>query len=233
MKIITGASKGIGKYLLERYTDRCSEIVRGTFLYTDPPLELSKFYSKVDITKYESVEDWIQNDILIIGCEFPVRIDLINCAGISYSSFAHVGDPAIWDTIIGINLTGTFNVIRAVLPAMRKAKYGRIINMSSVVDRLGVAGTSAYAASKAGLEGLAKVIAVENGSMGITINNLRLGYFDIGMGSKISPSLKVNIDERIPTHRFGDPKTILNAIDFLIDNPYINGSSLTIDGGLA
>jgi len=225
MKIITGASRGIGKYLLERYHDEY-ETVEGVFFYTEPYARYYDHYSRLDISDFAEVSDWL-NDI-----DIGDRVELINCAGIYYNSFAHDSEIDKWERVIEINLVGTFNVIRALLPHMRCHNYGRIVNLSSVVDKLGIAGTSAYAASKSGLEGLVKVLAIENASKGITINNLRLGYFDIGMGREIPSSLKGKISERIPTHKFGRPDHIYDAIEFLIKNDYINGSSLDLNGGL-
>jgi acetoacetyl-CoA reductase/3-oxoacyl-[acyl-carrier protein] reductase len=129
-------------------------------------------------------------------------------------------------------LIGTFNVIRAVLPLMREERYGRIINFSSVVAQMGIPGTSAYAASKAGLSGLTKSIAVENAKRGITINNLNLGYFDIGMISEVSNEFQKLIKDKIPTGNFGNPINIFKAINFIIETDYINGTSIDLNAGL-
>jgi acetoacetyl-CoA reductase/3-oxoacyl-[acyl-carrier protein] reductase len=138
----------------------------------------------------------------------------------------------LWGKIIEINLVGTFNVIRALLPEMRKNNYGRIINFSSVVAQIGIPGTSAYAASKSGLWGMTKALAAENALKGITVNSLNLGYFEIGMGEALSAELQRKIKEKIPTNEFGDKKNILNAVNFLIDSDYVNGTCLNINGGL-
>ncbi len=225
MKIITGASRGIGRYLLERYLIP-GEVVCGTCFITEPPRYLSKYYWKVDVSNYSSVAEWIK---IIVPAG---NIELINCAAINYNSFAHKANPYDWEEIIRVNLIGTFNVIRALLPEMRKSNYGRIINLSSIVDRLGIPGTSAYEASKAGLLGLTRVLASENASRGITVNNLNLGYFKIGMGCELSTELGNEIKKRIPVSDFGDPETIYNAVNFLINNSYVNGASLDINGGL-
>jgi NAD(P)-dependent dehydrogenase (short-subunit alcohol dehydrogenase family) len=225
MKIITGASRGIGKYLLERYIS-LGEAVYGTFLSTMPSSEYASHYSRVDVSDYTDVSNWINSITL------SEKIELINCAAVNYNSFAHKADPELWKKSIEINLTGSFNMICALLPVMRKNNYGRIINFSSVVAQTGVAGTSAYAASKAGLWGLTKAIAVENASKGITINNLNLGYFQIGMGQDILPEMREKLKERIPSNKFGDPENIFEAINFLIENNYINGTSIDINGGL-
>ncbi|MGD0340096.1 MAG: SDR family NAD(P)-dependent oxidoreductase [Bacteroidales bacterium] len=225
MKIITGASRGIGKYLLEKYIGS-GETVYGSFLTTNPSHEFVGYYSKVDVSDFSEVTKWINSIPL------SKNLELINCAGINYNSFAHKADPSSWEKIIETNLIGTFNVIRALLPYMRNNNYGRIINFSSVVAQIGIPGTSAYAASKAGLWGLTKVLASENASKGITINCLNLGYFDIGMGENISLELQKKIKERIPNNEFGDAANIYNAVNFLIENDYVNGTCLDINGGL-
>jgi len=160
------------------------------------------------------------------------RVILINCAGTNYSSFAHKSDIKKWVKVINVNLVGTFNVIHAFLPYMREENYGRIINFSSVVAQIGVPGTSAYAASKAGLCGLTKSIAVENAKKGITINNLNLGYFNIGMINDVPKDFQKAIKEKIPSGNFGDPENIFKAVKFLIEADYVNGTSIDINGGL-
>jgi NAD(P)-dependent dehydrogenase (short-subunit alcohol dehydrogenase family) len=226
MKLITGASRGIGWYLLDRFRTR-GDLAYGTFLKTRPPEKWFASFSEVDVSNFLDVSEWISK-----AAKIDDRIELINCAAINYDSFAHKADPKKWARVIETNLIGTFNAISAALPFMRKFGYGRIINFSSIVDRLGVPGTSAYAASKAGLLGLTKVLAAENASKGITINNLSLGYFKIGMGCSLSTELSERIKARIPVNEFGDPETIYNAVNFLINNSYVNGASLDINGGL-
>jgi len=223
MKIITGASRGIGKYLFEKFQS-LGEVVYGTFLTTEPDPKNSELIAKVDISNHAEVVKWINS------IKFEEKIELINCAATNYNAFAHKADPVKWKNTIEVNLVGTFNVINAILPEMRKNNYGRIINFSSVVAKMGVAGTSAYAASKAALWGLSKSIAVENASKGITINSLNLGYFDIGMISDVPAEIQEKIKEKIPANCFGDPINIYNAVNFIISSDYINGESVNING---
>lgn len=225
MKLITGASKGIGKFLFEKYLNE-GETVYGTYLSTEPEPKYLNFFTKVDITNHQEVVKWI-NSIKLTD-----KIELINCAATTYDSFAHKSDPEIWSKTIQVNLTGNFVVIQALLPIMRKNNYGRIINFSSVVAQIGIIGSSAYASSKAALWGLGKSIAAENASKGITINTLNLGYFKIGMANNVLVEIQNKIKEQIPTHDFGDPINIYNAINFLIASDYVNGSSIDINGGL-
>jgi len=224
--VITGASRGIGKYLFEKF-HKIGETVYGTYNSTYPNTNKKGFYTKVDISDYSSVTNWIDEIKSKI-----TKLVLINCAGINYNSFAHKSDINKWSKVIEVNLIGTFNVIHAVLPLMREEKYGRIINFSSVVAQMGIPGTSAYAASKAGLSGLTKSIAVENAKRGITINNLNLGYFDIGMINEVSNEFQEIIKDKIPTGNFGNPINIFKAVNFIIETDYINGTSIDINAGL-
>ena len=226
MIIITGASKGIGEFLFKKFWE-LDEIVYGTYNSTYPKTDKKEFFTKVNIADYSDVSNWIKKIKSKI-----TKLTLINCAGNNYNSFAHKADVDNWVQVINVNLIGTFNVIRAVLPLMRQEGYGRIINLSSVVAQMGVIGTSAYAASKAGLWGLTKSIAIENAKKGITINNLNLGYFDIGMIKEVPKEFQKVIKEKIPTGSFGNPENIFKAVNFLIETDYINGTSIDLNAGL-
>ena len=228
MIIITGASKGIGRYLFKRFKSEGCEVL-GTYNTTNEDFESDKeSYFKIDISEYNQVKMWIEsiNDQLD-------NIILINCAGISYSSFAHKADIIQWKNVINVNLNGTFNVIHCLLPLMREQHYGRIINFSSVIAKLPTMGVSAYAASKAGLIGLTKSLALENARLGITVNTINLGYVELGMGLKnITEIFQEKMKKQIPAGRFCKPEEIYNTIKYLIDTEYVNGEDLDLNGGL-
>ena len=223
--LITGASKGIGYFLMKLFHAEDNEVY-GTYNSTEPAAQKFKL-TKVDITNSEQVRNWIDSTV-----NLEDQLVLINCAGTNYNAFAHKADIGKWKSVIDVNLTGTFNVISAVLPFMREKGYGRIINFSSIVPQKGIAGTSAYAASKAGLWGLTKSIAAENAKKGITINTLNLGYFDIGMISEVPDNILSEIIKTIPVQKLGDPLNIYHAVKFLINSDYINGTMVDINGGL-
>jgi NAD(P)-dependent dehydrogenase (short-subunit alcohol dehydrogenase family) len=226
MILITGASKGIGEFLFNKFSE-IGELVYGTY-YSGKPIEGKEtFFSKVNVSNYQEIANWIESIQ-----ENLENIVLLNCAGGNYNSFAHKADVVKWSELININLVGSFNVIHEVLPLMREQKYGRIINFSSIVAQMGIPGTSAYAASKSGLWGMIKSIAVENANKGITINNLNLGYFDIGMITEVPPKFQEIIKAKIPTGNFGNPENIFRAVNFLITTDYINGTSVDINAGL-
>lgn len=229
MILITGASRGIGKFLFEKFAGmkNSDEKVYGTYFNDNDLLSGDKNFFKIDITRYDDLEKLTER----LKPEIKNLI-LINCAGNNYNCFAHKSSPEEWSNVIQTNLTGTYNSIRTFLPLMREQGYGRIINFSSIVAETGIPGTSAYAASKAGLWGMARSIAVENASKGITINNLNLGYFDIGMINEVSEEYQQIVKKKIPTGKFGDPGNIFNAVKFLIESDYINGTSIDINGGI-
>ena len=226
MIIITGASKGIGKYLFDEFR-KSGETVYGTYNTTSTDFDNKEYLMKVDISNYSDVSNWI--NCIKININQSI---LINCAGINYTSFAHKANIDEWSEVINVNLIGTFNVIHSVLPIMRRQGYGRIINFSSVVAQALIPGASAYAASKAGLWGLVKSIAVENARKGITINNLNLGYYNLGMIEEVPLKYQALLKKKIPTGEFGDPDNIFKTIKLLMDTDYINGTSIDMNGCL-
>lgn len=224
MVIITGAAGGIGNYLLNYFEKK--DLVVGTYHSTN---NSNSQLHKVDIRNFDEVEKWRSQ----LDLNNMKKIVLINCAGISYNSFTHKADAAAWRNVIETNLIGTFNVIRAFLPTMREMNYGRIINIGSVVAQRAVPGTSSYAASKSAFWGLAKSIAIENASKGITINSINLGYSDIGMGiTQISETQKKDLISKIPSGRFCEPSEIVSTVEFLVSNAYVNGTAIDLNGGL-
>ena len=226
MIVITGASGGLGSYLVEQL-GKDYEII-GTY-NTHKPASNDRVvaYYQVDVRDIGSVERFTA----AVAGELQ-RIVLINLAGISLDGIGHKMSDAIWDRVVDTNLKGTFLMCRAILPFMREQKWGRIINVSSVVGQMGVPGTVAYSASKSGLFGLTRTLAVENATKNITVNTLALGYFDIGMINVIKPEIQEQIKAMIPMKRFGDPRNVELAIRFLIECDYITGSIMNLNGGL-
>lgn len=224
--IITGASNGIGASLFTAFKEQ-GYSVYGTYNSSKAITGESNTFEKVDVSDFENVNAWITSieDNLH-------NIVLINCAGISYNAFAHKSDLLKWKHVIDVNLTGTFNVIHRLLPLMRQQNFGRIINISSVVAQKGAIGTSAYAASKAGLWGLTKTLALENASRNILINNINLGYINTGLINQIPDIAKDKILNEIPLKHFGEVKDVFQTVCFLTESEYITGTSIDVNGGL-
>jgi len=228
MIIITGASKGIGRFLFKRFKqDGCG--VLGTYNSTSEGIEEDmRSYFRVDISDTNSIANMI-----VSVRESLSHIILLNCAGISYTVFAHKADVERWGRVIDVNLKGSFNMIHAMLPMMREQGYGRIINFSSVVTSLPTPGVSAYAASKAGLLGMTKSLATENASKGITVNAINLGYVNLGMGINDVPlAYQERMKSQIPAGRFCEPDEVYNTVAYLIRTEYVNGTAIDINGGL-
>jgi 3-oxoacyl-[acyl-carrier protein] reductase len=139
-----------------------------------------------------------------------------------------------WDSVISTNLTGAFLAIQQVLPAMLRERWGRIINISSVVGESGNPGQANYVASKAGLIGLTKAIAQEMGSRNITVNAVAPGYVSTDMTQGLSDELKNKMLEHIPLKRIGRPEDVAAAVRFLASDEasYITGHVLDVNGGL-
>ncbi len=228
MKIlITGASRGIGLYLLKKFKNE-GYTVFGTFFGTQPEADLAKYFTKVDVGNTEEVQLWVEKNVIEDD-----EIVLVNCAGINYNSIARRADVEEWMNVINVNLLGTFRAIRSVLPFMYKKGFGRIINFSSIVAQRGVIGTSAYAASKSALWGMAKAIAAENTQKGITINNINLGYMNAGMTlNEVPENLREEIIQQNPSQKLGDLEDIFKTVKYLIETDYINGTSIDLNGGL-
>jgi len=163
------------------------------------------------------------------------RLDIVvNNAGITRDGLiARMGDDA-WREVLDVNLTGAFNVIRAATRPLLKQKSGRIINVSSVVGRMGNAGQANYAASKAGLIGLTKATARELASRGITVNAVAPGFIDEGMTDGLGEDLRKALLQQIPLGRLGSADDVASAIVFLASDAaaYVTGQTLSVDGGM-
>jgi len=228
MIVITGASKGVGRYLFQRFKQDGLNVV-GTYNSTIEGLD-------EDIESYYQVDvaDSLQVEKFILSIQDSLHdIILLNCAGISYNSFAHKADLAKWERVIDVNLKGSFHMIHQLLPYMRQQGYGRIINFSSVIVSLPTPGVSAYAASKAGLLGLTKSLAAENASKGISVNAINLGYVSVGMGvNEVPVAYQEKMKTQIPAGRFCEPEEVYNTVNYLIQTEYVNGAAIDINGGL-
>lgn len=226
MIVITGASGGLGSYLIEHLA-KDYEII-GTYNMHKPPStdQVVGFY-QVDVRDPDNVERFV-----FAVADKLNHVVLINLAGISLDAMGHKMSEATWDQVLDVNLKGVFLTCRAFLPFMRQQEWGRIINVSSIVGQMGVPGTVAYSASKAGLFGLTRTLAAENVAKNITVNALALGYFDVGMINVITPEIQEQIRAKIPMKRLGHPRNVELAVRFLIESDYITGSVININGGL-
>jgi len=225
--IIVGASGGIGQYLVRSLSGE-NRIIGTFFSATPSSLAEGAEYFKVDVTKSKDVTSFL-NDI---GASLSMPI-LIYTPGISPNSVTTKIVDQDWNDTLAVNLTGGMYCSRAILPWMRQLKYGRIIFLTSVLSRIAVAGTLGYSVTKSGLCAMAKVIAIENASKGITANAIALGYFDIGIIKAVPKDFLINhVIPEIPEKRLGNPANIVSAINFIIDSDYLTGSVIDLNGGI-
>lgn len=163
------------------------------------------------------------------------NIDVLVCnAGITKDNLALRLKDEDWDTVIEMNLNSTFRLNRSAIKSMMKRRYGRIINISSVIGLSGNAGQANYAASKAGIIAMSKSLAKEVAARGITVNCVAPGYIDTPMTQVLSDDIKNNILSHIPAKRIGNPKDVSSAVSFLAsdESSYINGHTLSVNGGM-
>lgn len=227
MIILTGASGGIGRAILSSLT-ALDEVI--AIYHTKPP-DISSTDSvtahRLDLTSEQEVSGFVASTKGRLK-----RITLIHAAALSRDSLAAQFSTEYWDQVIEVNLRGNFFFTRELLIPMIEEKWGRIIHFSSVAGMRGVPGTLAYSTAKAGLLGMSRVIANEYARFGITSNVLVPGYFKTGLIETLSEKVRKEILESIPSQRLGDPKNIVNAVEFLMKSEYVNGSAIHIDGGI-
>ncbi len=229
--LITGASGGLGSKVAQFFQNKNYKLVLHHNL-NKPSIDSNEdiLHHKADLTQETDVQKMVDTIIDKFG-----RLDIvINNAGISDSSISWKTSLESWEKTIAINLTAPFLVCKHAIPQMKIHKWGRIINISSVVGQTGFIGTSSYTASKAGLIGLTKTLSKELSSLGITANNLALGYFNTGMIRDVPNNLRKEIESNIPLKRLGEPKAICNSIVYLIEDgsDYITGQTINVNGGL-
>jgi 3-oxoacyl-[acyl-carrier protein] reductase len=185
----------------------------------------------VDVQSEDSVDEAFRQIERELG---PIGV-LVNNAGFTKDGLAVKYSTSTWDTTVEVNLRGSFLCARRALPAMLKARWGRIINVASVAALRGNAGQAAYAASKAGVVGLTKSLAREVGSRGITVNAVCPGFVETTMTSVQSDEIRRRYLEATPAGRFGTPEEVAAVIAFLAggEASYVNGAVITVDGGLS
>jgi 3-oxoacyl-[acyl-carrier protein] reductase len=236
--LVTGASRGIGRacaLALAASGARVALAARNVEQLESLAGEIrtrggEAFVAPMDLAAPESIKEAIAK----VAKDFGSIAILVNNAGITKDGLAMRMKQPDWDVVIATNLTGAFVAIQQVLPAMMRERWGRIINISSLVGEMGNAGQANYAASKAGLIGLTKSIAQEMGSRNITVNAVAPGYVETDMTQSLSEELKQKMIANIPLKRIGRPDDVAAAVRFLASEEagYITGHVLSVNGGL-
>ena len=238
--VITGASRGIGKCIATKFAKEGANIVINYRNNEEEELKVKKeleglgsqvLVVKADVSELEQAENLIKEAKKEFG-----RVDiLVNNAGITKDNLIIRMKEEDFDSVIKTNLKGAFNCLKAVTPIMLKQKYGKIVNMASVVGVVGNPGQVNYCASKAGLIGMTKSLAKEIGSRNITVNAIAPGFIDTDMTKILSDDQKKKILSQIPLNKFGNVEDIANVALFLgsENSNYITGQVIHVDGGMA
>lgn len=236
--IITGATRGIGKGIAEIYAAQGAKIAFTYAGSVDKAKALETELSKITQVKaYQSDAsdfDAAQKLVDEVMAEFGQIDILVNNAGITKDNLLMRMSKDDWDTIIKVNLDSVFNLTKAVIKPMMKAKAGSIINMTSVVGVKGNAGQANYAASKAGVIGFTKSIALELGSRNIRCNAIAPGFIETEMTAALDEKTVQGWRDGIPLKRGGQPEDVANACVFFGSemSSYISGQVLNVDGGM-
>jgi 3-oxoacyl-[acyl-carrier protein] reductase len=236
--VVTGAAQGIGQAIAESLAQagadvvvadldvkRCQETVDRVKKHNRQALAVSTNVAQWDDVKAlvdQVVKDWGRIDIFV------------NNAGITRDGLVVRMKEEDWNAVIQVNLTGTFYCTKAALGPMSKQRYGRIINMASVVGVMGNAGQANYAASKAAVIGLTKTIAREYASRNITVNAVAPGFINTAMTQGLGEDVREMLSKQIPLGRLGEPGDVAEAVRFLASDAasYITGQVLHVNGGM-
>lgn len=237
--LITGATRGIGKQIAITLAKQGYNIALN-YRKENEELENTKkeieeigvqvIAVKGDVANFEECENFVKQVIERFG-----QIDvLVNNAGITKDMLLMRMKKEDFEQVIDTNLVGTFNVTKNVVPYMMKARYGRIINISSVVGISGNAGQTNYSASKAGIIGFTKSLAKEIASRNILVNAVAPGFIETNMTDVLKDDVKQEIAKNIPLKRMGTAQDVANVVKFLAsdDSSYITGQVINVDGGM-
>lgn len=237
--IVTGSYGDIGHAICQKFA---SNGIRIALLGRDlQKLKLQKssllennsteiIISNLDVSDFDSYKNAVDHIVSEWG-----KIDiLINNAGITKDNIIIRMSNEEWEDVINTNLKGTFIGCKLVSKLMIKERYGKIINISSVVGRIGNKGQANYVASKAGMDGITKTLSKELGSRGVNVNSIAPGYIETNMTSSLSDEIKNELFNRISLNRFGKPEEVASLVSFLISEEasYITGQIINLDGGM-
>ena len=236
--LVTGASRGIGRAIatqlgVDGYT------VVGTATTESGANSISAYLAESEITGTGMVlnvsdQDSIDEVVKAVSSQFAAPLVLVNNAGITQDNILMRMKADEWDNVISTNLSAIYRLSKACVRGMTKARWGRIINISSVVGSMGNAGQSNYAATKAGMEGFSRSLAKELGSRSITVNSVAPGFIDTDMTRELSEDNKNLMLSQIPLARLGQPEEIASMVAFLAGDTgaYITGETIHVNGGM-
>ncbi len=236
--IVTGAGRGIGRAIAKELAETGANVVINYVTSADAAHELAEEITvlgpkalvvEADVTDYEQVSEMIKQTVQTFG-----HIDiLVNNAGITRDKTLKNMSKDHWDEVIHVNLGSLFNCTKQVLPFMLEQKSGKIVNISSFVAQGGNVGQSNYAATKAGIIGFTKSIALEVSRYGITVNAVCPGFTETDMLSAVPENIRERILAKIPMGRFGKPEEIAACVRYIVtEGDYMTAQAISINGGV-
>ena len=232
--LITGASGGIGHALVKKFVSLNANVL-ATGTKTEKLDSLKKEFPninilKFDISEHSKIEEFVENVYSqLVGLDV-----LINNAGINKDNLSLRMKEEEWKKVIDINLGSTFLLCRSAIKKMLKNKYGRIVNITSIVGHTGNLGQANYAASKAGIIGMTKSLAIEYAKKNITLNCVSPGFIKTNMTENILENVKAMLTSRIPMSKLGSGEDVANSVAFLSSDEasYITGETIHVNGGM-
>ncbi|TBR16937.1 3-oxoacyl-[acyl-carrier-protein] reductase [bacterium] len=236
--LVTGGARGIGRSIALAYAKEGADIVIWDVNLQEAEktcadivvLGRKSMADQVDVTSFSKVEEGINKILDKFG-----KVDiLVNNAGITKDTLILRMSESDWDAVLNINLKGTFNCTKAASKAMIKQRYGKIVNIASIIGIIGNPGQANYAASKAGIIALTKTSAKEFSSRNVNVNAIAPGFIQTDMTAKLSQEIKDKMLANIPMGKLGTTDDVANACLFLASNEsdYITGQTLVVDGGM-
>lgn len=236
--LVTGSSRGIGRAIARQLADM-SYFVIGTATTPEGALNVTQDLTKrdgkgvgmvLDLSAPASITQLLEQ----IKVEYDAPAVLVNNAGITRDNLIMRMKPEEWGDVIDVNLTAVYRLTRSLVRGMVKARWGRIISISSVIARMGNSGQSNYAAAKAGLEGFTRALAIELGSRNITVNAVAPGFIDTDMTARLTSEQREMILQLIPAKRFGRAEEVGSLVGFLSSDAasYITGETVHLNGGM-
>jgi acetoacetyl-CoA reductase len=231
LALVTGGTRGIGKAICLALKQAGYRVIANHVGNEDPTFEADTGIPVYnwDVSKFDDCKKYVSE---IEQKHGPIEI-LVNNAGIIKDGFLHKTTLEAWEAVLKVNLFSCFNMCHAVINSMREKGFGRIVNTASVNALSGAIGQTNYCASKAGIIGFTKALALESSRKGITVNVIAPGYIETSMIEQIDLKIRDSIKNGIPCNRFGKPDEIARAVLFLVsdDAGFITGETLSVNGG--
>lgn len=233
--LVTGASRGIGKAIAARLAADGLFVV-GTATSAEGAAAVAEELATGGTGVVLRLEDEsvVGEAVADIQSRYGAPLVLVNNAGVTRDNLLLRMSPAQWSEVVDANLTGMFRLTKPLLRGMMRARWGRIVNLSSVVGRMGNAGQANYAATKAGIEGFTRSLAQELGSRGITVNAVAPGFIDTDMTRELTESQRQAMVDRTALGRMGKVEDVAAVVAFLVGEgaAYITGETVHVNGGL-